>query len=170
MKHILALLLCLILVPTIVLGGLAGIVYFTFFNPTPTEYPLLHSVEDVVSVEYAHVKLVEGELQGVGLGYVEDIDAFMTDFLSVDCYDGISYNSVSKITSDSITIDGFIINYADGSYEIVSIYISANSTLSVDSLADLFKQKFYSFDQEGFKSLIDTYKVDISTDNPVLPS
>ena len=160
MKHIIALLVCIILIPALILGGIGAAVYFTFFNPTPSEYPLLHTLADVESVEYAYVKLVDGELQGIGRGYVEDVDAFMADFLAIDCYDGLSLDAINEIVNEEATIDGFIINYADGSYEIVSIYISANSTLKVDSIFNLFGQKFYSFDQDSFKSLIDNYKVD----------
>lgn len=157
MKKLLSLIICLILIPVLILGGALAAVYFTYFNPQPAEYSYLNPVEEIVSIEFAEVSFTDGNVSANGIGFIEDIEGFMDDLNSLDCHEGLSIDAIVTLVKTQ-EADGLVINYADGSYEIITPYVCVNSELSIQSVEDVLNMNIYGYDVEQFKNMLEGYK------------
>lgn len=168
MKAFISLLITLILIPVMLVAAVFGFVYFTFFNPQPADYPYLHSQAEIVSIEFASVSFEEGTLKAEGFGFVSDVEQAMTDLEVLECKDGLTLDGVSTLVNEK-SVDGLIINYSDGSFEIITPYASINSSLKIETIEDVMSLKIYTFDPADFAQLIETHKADMLDSLPTLP-
>ena len=159
MKKLLSLLICLIIIPVLILGGAVATVYYVYFNPQPAEYQFLNPAEEIVSIEYADVSFTGGVIKADGFGFVKNTEGLMTDLAQLDCHEGVSFEAIETLAND-LSVKGFVVNYADGSYEIITPYVSVNSELTIEEIQDVLEVKIYGYDVEAFDNLFNKYLVD----------
>ncbi len=165
MKSLIKLIVALILIPLILVGSMGAILYFTYFNVQPTaQYTFLQDEGQIQSIECARFTFSEEGLTPEKVGIVLDTDAFMTDLNAIECHTGIDVNDFKNLVNGQ-TVDGVIINYTDGSFDIVTPYICVNSTFNPTTIAELLGTKIYGFEKASFAALIDQYSMSLPSDN-----
>ena len=153
MKFLFKLFFTLILVVVIAVGGAAAYLYYSFFNPQPTEYAHMSSADQITSIEIAEISFASGIPSPAGMGVITDKEAFLADLAELQCYKGIDLNSLGYI-SNSQSIEGIVIHYADGSTEYITPYLSVGVVGGASSLSG----SLYSFNPEEFGAMLDEYK------------
>ena len=142
MRALFTLILVLILIPIILIGGLAALLYFTYFDVQPAQYPFLHDVSQVQSIEYARFVFSDDGLTPEKVGIVLDTEGFMQDLKATDCHTGIEVNEFMDLINGQ-PIDGVVINYTDGSFDFITPYLCINSKYNpkVDAIfSELFSR------------------------------
>ena len=157
MKFLIKLFLTLVLLVVIVVGGAAAYLYFSFVNPTPAEYAHISTADQVTSIELAEISFENGIPQPTGIGVITDKEAFLADLDELQCYKGLDLNSLDYWT-ESKSVEGIVIHYADGSSEIITAYVSINKKDGQTSLFAADGKTIYSFNPEEFSSMLDEYK------------
>lgn len=157
MKKLISLLICLIVIPALILGGALAAVYFTCFNPQPASYPYLHERAEITSIQFAEVNFEGGNVNTTALGLVDDVDDMMDDLASLRCHKGLSLDAISVLAKEA-SVSGLVINYSDGTYEVITAYVSVNSTLKITNLSELLSLQVYGYDVEAFGSLVEEHK------------
>ncbi len=163
MRALFTLILVLILIPIILIGGLAALLYFTYFDVQPAQYPFLHDVSQVQSIEYARFVFSDDGLTPEKVGIVLDTEGFMQDLKATDCHTGIEVNEFMDLINGQ-PIDGVVINYTDGSFDFITPYLCINSKYNPKGVVDLLNTKVYGYDDVKFAALIDKYGIEISED------
>ena len=157
MKKFLGFIFCMTVIPALILIGAAGIIYNEYFKPTAMEYSFLRGESEICSVEYALVSFdEEGNLQTDRVGFIENVDEFIGDIKALDCYSGIPLESFRDL-KDIKTLSGFVINYTDGSFEVITPYVCLNSDLQINELSDLLEADVYVFDKAEIQKLLKKY-------------
>ena len=157
MKKLLGFILCMTVIPALILAGAAGYFYNNYFKPEPREFSFLRGEGEICSVEYAIISFdTDGNIHSQRKGYVEDIESFVVDLKAIDCYSGIpveSFNSLYEIKS----IQGFVINYNDESFEIITPYVCLNSDIKIDTVDELLNAGVYVFDKAQIQAMLTKY-------------
>lgn len=157
MKKILGFIICVIVVPALILTLAAGIIYNVYLKPTPMEYGFLRGESEICSVEYAIITFDnKGYVHTDRVGFINDVDDFVNDIKALDCYAGIPLESFKDL-HDIKTLSGFVINYTDGSFEIITPYVCLNSDLKINKIEDLLDADVYVFDKNGVQEMIIKY-------------
>lgn len=157
MKKLLGFILCMTVIPTLLLAGAAGYFYNNYFKPEPREFSFLRGEGEICSVEYAIVYFDdEGNIYTERMGFINDTPGFVADLKEIDCYSGIPLESFRSLY-DIKTINGFVINYSDGSFEIITPYICLNSDLQINELEDLLDADVYVFDKAQIQDMLTKY-------------
>ena len=159
MKFIFTLLLIFILIPVIVVGGAVAFIYFSFFNPQPAEYAYMNPADQITSIEIAEISFADGNPTPTGIGFITDKEAFIADLNELECNKGINVSSLQHLSSDQ-KIEGIVIHYQDGSFEIITAYLSVGMEEGAANLSG----GLYSFDVDEFEDMLDEYK-DLYTEN-----
>ena len=157
MKKLLSLIICLIIIPVLILGGALAAVYYTYFNPTPAEYEYLNPQSEVSMIEYANVSLESGVVTTKSFGFVGDTAGFLADLDALECHDGLSFEAIKVLLEDQ-SIEGIVINYKDGSYEVITPYFSVNSETKLETVEDILNAKIYGYDVEAFRAMLQKHK------------
>lgn len=156
MKKLLALIFCFIIIPALLLTGAVCIIYNMYFKPTPAEFSFLRGEENICTIEIAYVTFSEESVKTERKCFIEDVEGFVNDLKAVDFYKGISTDSMRAI-KESNRITGFVINYTDGSFEVITPYVCINSDFKISSLDEILKADLYGFDTESINNLISKY-------------
>lgn len=154
MKFLFKLFFTLILVVVIAVGGAAAYIYYSFFNVQPVaEYVHMNSADQITSIEIAKISF-EGSIPSpAGMGVITDKEAFLADLNELQCYKGIDINSVGYIT-ESQSLEGIVIHYADGSTEYITPYISVGVLADNSGITG----NLYSFKPDEFSKMLEKYK------------
>ena len=113
---------------------------------------------EIVEVEF--LPLPDTGIQFKALAFIENVEAFLSDFNRVTCYSkGALGYQPSGVSSGDI---GIKVTYMDGEYEVIaqnaqSKYLSMGSEMQFVTWADRF-----SFDEEMFNNLLDKYTPPLS--------
>lgn len=113
---------------------------------------------EIVEVEF--LPLPDTGIQFKALAFIENVEAFLSDFNRVTCYSkGALGYQPSGVDSGDI---GIKVTYMDGEYEVIaqnaqSKYLSTGSEMQFITWADCF-----SFDEEMFNNLLDKYTPPLS--------
>lgn len=158
MKKFLAFIICMTVIPALILACAAGFLYNKYFSPTAIEYDFLRGEEQICSIEYVSVSFADGNVTPEHIGTVKDTNGFISDILGLECYKGITLESF-KALSESSTVNGFVINYMDESFEVITPYVCLNSDLDIKEIPDLLKADVYGFDSAAIFSLLEKYKI-----------
>ena len=164
MKKLLSFLICLIIIPVLLLGGAVATIYYVYFNPQPAEYQFLNPAEEIDSIEYADVSFTGGVIKAEGFGFVKNTESLMADLDGLDCHEGVSFEAIETLAKD-LTVKGFVVNYTDGSYEIITPYISVNSELTIEEIQDILEARIYGYNVEAFDKLFNKY---LANDVPII--
>lgn len=157
MKKLLGFIFCMTVIPALILACAAGFIYNNYFKPTPMEYGFLRGESEICSVEYAIVSFdSEGNLHTQRVGFVTDVDGFVADIKALDCYAGIPLDSFRNLR-DIKTLSGFVINYTDGSFEVITPYVCLNSDLEITEIKDLLEADVYCFDKTAIQDMLIKY-------------
>jgi len=157
MKKLLGFIICMTVIPALILAGVAGYIYNSYFQPVPREFEFLRGEEAICSVEYARISFDgEGGVRSERLGFIEDTDGLIADLKELDCYSGITMDSFKNI-ADGNVISGFVINYDDGSFEVITPFVCLNSDLKIDTIEELLEADVYGFDKAEMQKLLDKY-------------
>ena len=157
MKKLLGFILCMTVIPALILAGAAGFIYNSYFKPQPREYSFLRGESEICSVEYATISFdSEGNIYTDRIAFVENTDQFIADLVAIDCYSGIPFDSFKTIYETN-SFSGFVINYNDESFEIITPYVCLNSDLSINKIEDLLEADVYVFDKARMQDLIYKY-------------
>lgn len=163
MRALFTLILVIILIPVILLGGIAAMLYYTYFDVQPAQYPFFHEESEIQSIEYARFVFGDEGLVPEKVGIVLDTEGFMNDLKASNCHTGIEVNQFFDLTNGQ-PLDGVIINYKDGSFDFITPYLCINSTYNPKGVIDLLNTKVYGYDDAEFAELIDKYGLEISED------
>lgn len=144
-------------IPALILACAAGFLYNKYFSPTSIEYEFLRGEDQICSIEYVTVSFADGNVTPEHIGTIKDTDGFISDILGLEAYKGITLESF-KALSESSTVDGFVINYLDGSFEVITPYVSLNSDLEIKEIPDLLEADVYGFESAAIFSLLEKYK------------
>jgi hypothetical protein len=157
MKKLLLFIICVIVIPALTLMGIGVYLYDSYLKPTPTEYDFLRGESEVCTVEYAIISFGEdGSVNTQRVGFVDDVQGFVTDLKALDCYDGMPTQSLMAL-KDIKTLSGFVINYTDGSFEVITPYVCLNSDLKINSPEELLTAEVYVFDKDGINEMLIKY-------------
>lgn len=156
MKKLLGFIFCMTIIPALILAGAVGYIYNNYFKPTPMEYDFLRGESQICSVEYASVSFADGNVTTESIVLIDDIDGFTAELKASDCHKGITLQSF-KALSQSSSISGFVINYHDGSFEVITPYVCVNSDLEITEISDLLNADVYGFESEAIFALIEKY-------------
>jgi hypothetical protein len=144
-------------IPALILILGAGYIYDNYYKPVPTEYEFMRAEEEICSVEYAIVSFGEdGSVNAERVNFVENMASFVAELKEIDCYKGIPLDSIKNLY-DVKTLSGFVINYTDGSFEVITPYFCVNSDLKISKIEDLLSADLYCFDKESIFNLINKY-------------
>ncbi len=160
MKALFTFILVLFLILVMVVGGVAAILYVSFFNIQPAEYSFLNDESEIVSIECAKFTFTSEGLVPDKVGVVFDKENFMKDLKAIDCHTGISISKFTDVINGK-AMNGVVINYADGSFDFITPYICINSTYNPQGVVDLLNTKVYGFDEVKFAELVDKYGIEI---------
>ena len=164
MKKFIAFIICMTVVPALILACAVGFLYNKYFSPTPMEYELLRGEEQICSVEYSIISFGEdGSVNADRVGVVKDTDGFIADLKSTDCYRGVSVESAKNLY-DIKTLHGFVINYTDGSFEVITPYFCINSDLKIERVEEILTADVYSFDKDVINEMLVKYAPTPSND------
>ena len=156
MKKLISFIFCMTVIPALILAGAAGIIYNKYFSPTPMEYEFLRGESEIQSVEYAQISFAGGDVSATTVAFVEDIEGFIADIKAIECHKGITVSSF-KALSENENVRGFVINYIDGSFEVITPYVCVNSDLNITKVEDLLYADVYGFDSEAIGNLLKKY-------------
>ena len=153
----------LILVVLVVgaLGLLLGLYEF-HLKPEPAEFEFSGEVENITTAEVIRVnKLGDNQLELVPLKEIDDVESFLLEFRALQCYTGLSLDTVQAIASLE-SIEAIRITYSDDSYEVITPYGNINSKIfTPDFTPDmLLEEEFFFFNAEEFSELIDKYTIE----------
>lgn len=155
----------LIFTVILLVGIIAALLYFAFFNTKPAEYPYQNTVDQITSIEIAEISFENGTPAPTGMGIITDKEGFIADLNEIDCNQGIEISSAIHIANNK-KFEGIIITYADGRKEIITAYISYGQSHEETNMFG----SLYSFDLEQFDALLDEYKdLYVETDGNLLP-
>lgn len=144
-------------IPAAILAGAAGYIYKTYFSPEPMEYEFLRGESEIHSIEYAIVSFGEdGSVNTSRVGFVEDTEGFVSDIKSLDCHKGITLDSFRNLY-DVKTLSGFVINYNDGSFEVITPYFCINSDLDIKEIKDILTADVYGFEKDAIFDMLKKY-------------
>ena len=157
MKKFIAFVFCMTVIPALILLGAAGVLYNKYFSPQPTEYEFLRSKEEIHAIEYVHVTIgSDGSINTSRVGFVDDVDGFVADLTAIDCYKGMPLESFQSLY-DIKTLSGFVINYTDGSFEVITPYFCTNSDLKLEKPEDLLTADVYVFEKDAIQKMLIKY-------------
>ena len=157
MKQLLSFIICVIVLPALALAGVAAYLYDSYLKPTPMEYNFLRGESEICSVEYAMVSFGEdGNVRTDRVGFISDTAGFIADIKALDCYKGMPLESFGSL-KDIKTLHGFVINYNDGSFEVLTPYVCLNSDIKIEKPNDLLKADVYVFDKDGLNAMLIKY-------------
>lgn len=163
-RLLLSLISLILLLPLILFGCLAAVIYFTYIQVQPAEYTFLHEASEIKSIEFAEFKFGENGLAPEKAGIVEDTESFINDLKGVECHTGITGGGFKALFNGE-SIEGVIINYNDGKFEFITPYLCVNSGFNPQSITDFLSVRVYGFDKEGFSQLLDKYGIGVSQDD-----
>lgn len=157
MKKLLGFIICMTLIPALLLALGAGFVYDNYFKPVPMEYEFLRGEKEICSVEYAIISFEsDGAMLAERRGFIEDMPSFISELKSVECYSGISLESIEALYTTE-QFPGFVINYNDGSFEVITPYICLNSDIRIEGVDELLHSDIYSFDRRKIIDMLAKY-------------
>ena len=157
MKNLISFVICVIVLPALLLLGVGAYLYDSYLKPTPMDYDFLRTESEIHSVEYAIVGIgSDGSVNTQRVGFVMDVSGFIADIRKLDCYKGMPIESFQNL-HDIKTLSGFVINYNDGSFEVITPYVCLNSDLKIEKPEDLLTADVYVFDKEAIKELLIKY-------------
>ncbi len=157
MKKLLGFIICMTLVPALILAGALGFVYNSYFKPVPMEYDFLRGEGEICSVEYAIVSFGnDGSVKTEGIGLVTDLEGFASDLKALDCHKGLPLDSIRNLYGIK-TLSGFVINYHDGSFEVITPYFAINSDLKIEKINDILSANVYGFEKSGVQEMLKKY-------------
>lgn len=144
-------------IPAVILVGAASYIYNQYYSPTPAKYEFLRGEGEICTVEYAIVTIgSDGSVSTSRVGFVSDLEGFVNDIKETDFYEGIAIESI-KALRDIKTLSGFVINYNDGSFEVITPHFSITSELSLTDIGDLLEVDIYSFDKARIEAMLIKY-------------
>lgn len=163
-RLLLSLISLILLLPLILCGVLAAVVYFNYIKVQPAEYSLAQDVSQIESIEYAQFVFGENGLSPKKAGIIEDKEGFVNALQTIECHSGITGTGFNAIVNGE-PIEGVIINYTDGTHEYITPYICVNPSFNPQSITDVLGARVYGFDKDAFSGLIDTYGVGVTQDD-----
>ena len=163
-RLLLSLISLILLLPLIIFGALAAVVYFNYIRVQPAEYSLAQDVGQIESIEYAQFVFGENGLAPKKAGIIEDKEGFVNDLKTIECHSGITGTGFNTLLNGE-AIEGVIINYTDGTHEYITPYICVNPSFNPQTITDILGARVYGFDKDAFSGLIDTYGIDITQDD-----
>ena len=144
-------------IPAIILSCAVGYIYTNYFKPVPKEYEFMRAESDICSVEYAIISFDEdGNVSAQGFGFVNDTEGLKNELKELDCYKGFPLDAIYNLRNGN-TIPGFVINYTDGSFEMITPYFCVNSDLNITKLEDILSANVYCFNKDDIYNLIKKY-------------
>ena len=154
MKALLTALLIIILIPVLVIGVALGAVVYILSAPTPLDYPYMHPAEDISSIEFAEISINGGEIDVNGIGFITDREALIEDINNLQ-RNSKHMTDIFKNVANMKELEGIVINYNDGSFEIITAYVNLKSAGA--GTTD-FEIDVYLFDMDAFGAMLDEYK------------
>lgn len=163
-RLLLSLISLILLLPVIIFGCLAAVIYFTYIQVQPAEYTHIEDASEIKSIEFARFVFSENGLVPEKAGIIEDTEGFVNDLKNIECHTGISGAGFEALFNGE-AIEGVIINYNDGKFEFITPYLCVNNGFNPQTFTDLLGVRVYGFDKDGFHELLDKYGVGIEKDD-----
>ena len=154
MKALFRTVIILVLIPVIILGVLFGLLAYKLSAPTPMDYPYLHSTDEIESIEFAEISFEGGVINADGIGFIKDHETFLNDLNNLPRNSKPVLEIINNMANTK-ELEGIIINYKDGSFEIITAYVNLKSA---GVASGDFKIGFYTFDNDAFGEMLDEYK------------
>lgn len=157
MKKLVGFIICMTVVPAILLACAGGYIYEKYFKPTPMEYDFLRGESEICSVEYSRISFGDdGSVNADRVGFVIDVQSFIAELKAAECYKGFPLDSVKSLYDDK-SLSGFVINYTDGSFEIITPYFCINSDLKIEKVEEILSADVYYFDKTTVQNMLIKY-------------
>ncbi len=165
MKKFYITVLTVFLIVVVLVVGALGLVlglYEFHLKPEPAEFEFSGEVENIKAAEVIRVnKLGDNQLELVPLKAIDDVESFLIEFRALQCYTGLSLDTVQAIISLE-SVDAIRITYSDDNYEVITPYGNIDSKIfTPDFTPDmLLEEEFFFFNAEEFGELIEKYIVE----------
>ena len=163
-RLLLSLISIILLLPLIICGCLAAVIYFTYVQVQPAEYTLLHEASEIESIDFARFTFGENGLTADKVGVISDKEAFVKDLYEIECHTGITGSGFQTLFNGE-PMEGVIITYTDGKFEFLTPYLCVNNGFNPQSIAELLSVRVYGFEKEGFHELLEKHGIGVEKDD-----